>query len=102
MANRSYLKSQKLKAVVDASQLLEHKEHRLHEKQDKYLEVRNELFKLQQGSAQKAWLLKKDIENLEKDKREREKKNQVLQNKIEKIRKDHKGNFPLCSVLNCV
>ena len=102
MANRSYLKSQKLKSTVDASRLLEDKERRIREKQDKYLEARNELFKLQQGSAQKACLLKKDIENLEKDKREREKKNQVLQNEIEKIRKDHKGNFPLCSVLNCV
>ena len=52
MANHSYLKSQKLKAAIDAGRLLEDKEHRLREKQEKYLEAQNELFKLQQESAQ--------------------------------------------------
>ena len=75
MANCSYLKSQKLKAAVDASRLLEDKERHLKEQTDKYLDVRNKLYQLQYESTRQTWLLKKDVENLEKDKSDLEEKN---------------------------
>ena len=88
MANRSYLKSQKLKAAIDASQLLEDMERRLLKEQDENMESRNKLFKLQQESTQQIWLLKKDVENLERDKKELEEKTQSLQIRIEEIMKN--------------
>ena len=67
MANRSYIKSQKLRAAIDASKILEDKDLHLLEQTDKYLEARNELYKLQHESTLQIWLLKKDVENLERD-----------------------------------
>ena len=67
MANRSYIKSQKLRAAIDASKILEDKDLHLREQTDKYLEARNELYKLQHESTLQIWLLKKDVENLERD-----------------------------------
>ena len=46
MANRSYLKSQKLKTAVDTSQIIEDKEGQIQEESNKCLEIRNELYKL--------------------------------------------------------
>ena len=102
MANRSYLKSQKLKASVDASQLLVDKEHCLKEQTDKYLDVRNQLYKLEHESTRQTWLLKKDVENVENEKKELEEQNQIPHSKIEGIKKSHKGNFPSCFVLSCL
>ena len=45
MAN-PYLKSQKLKAAVDTSQIIEDKEGQIQEESNKCLEIRNELYKL--------------------------------------------------------
>ena len=79
MANRSYLKSPKLKAAVDASKLLEETECWLQDKIDRYLEAHNQLHQLKQKSTRQIWLLKKDVENLEKDKKElKEKKSSPL------------------------
>ena len=64
MANRPFLKSQKLKASIDVSKLLDDEERHLKEQTNKYLDVRNQLYKLQCESTSQAWLLKKDIDNL--------------------------------------
>ena len=81
-----------MKASIDVSKLLEDKDRHLKEQTDKYLDVRNQLYKLQHESTHQAWLLKKDVENLTEQ-------NQILQGKIEEIEKNHKGNFPSCSEL---
>ena len=78
MANRSYLKSQKLKAAVDTSQIIEDKEGQIQEESNKCLEIHNELYKLQRESTRQVLLLKKDVENLKRDKKELEEKNQSL------------------------
>ena len=74
MANRSYLKSQKLKTAVDTSQIIEDKEGQIQEESNKCLEIRNELYKLQRESTRQVLLLKKDVENLKRDKRTRREK----------------------------
>ena len=78
MANRSYLKSQKLKAAVDTSQIIEDKEGQIQEESNKCLEIPNELYNLQRESTRQVLLLKKDVENLKRDKKELEEKNQSL------------------------
>jgi len=46
---------------------------------------------LKQESTRHIWLLKKNVENLEKDKKELEEKNQALQVEVENM-KNQKGN----------
>ena len=54
MANHSFLKSQKLKASIDVSKLLDDEERHLKEQTNKYLDVRNQLYKLQCESTSQA------------------------------------------------
>jgi hypothetical protein len=74
-----------LKAAIDASQILEDKERQIREESNKYLEIRNELYKVQRESTKQIWLLKQDVENLERDKKELEERNQSLQIKVEEM-----------------
>ena len=88
MANRSYIKSQKLQATIDVEEILQEKDRQiqikecqLQKKSDEYLDIHNQLYKLQHESTWSIWLLKKDVKNLERDKKELEEKNQSLQMK---------------------
>ncbi|XP_039853462.1 uncharacterized protein LOC120711862 isoform X2 [Panicum virgatum] len=88
MANRSYTKSQKLKATVDVDRIIQEKERQIGEKMMEYVEIHNQLHTVQKESAREIWQLKKDIGNLKKDK-SLEERNQSLEDKNKEMRKKH-------------
>jgi len=92
MANRSIVKSQKLKTTIDGDRIVQEKERQLGQKTMEYLEIRNKLEKIKLERTREAWLLKKEIENLEKDKQALEQKSQSLEMKNKELRKKHQGN----------
>ena len=92
MGNRSYIKSQKLKATVDVDRIIQERERQIGEKMMEYVEIHNQLHTVQKESAREIWLLKKDIGNLKKDKKSLEERNQSLEDKNKEMRKKHPGN----------
>jgi len=93
LANRSYLKSQKLKAVRNGHRLLHEQDCHLAKKTYKYVKIHNELYVVKQECIRETWLLIKEIENLEMDKKSLEERIQSLHKKNKALVKNHQGNF---------
>jgi hypothetical protein len=69
LANRSKIKSDKLRAIEDGARQLQEKDRRIGEEIMKNVELWNELNTLKQERTREVWLLKKDIENLTNNKK---------------------------------
>ena len=84
VAKRSKEKSEKLKEVELGLQELQKKDQRVREEVIKNIDLRKELDKLKLEQTRETWLLKNDIQNLEKA-------NSELQEQLKAQRKEHKG-----------
>ena len=63
-----------LQETIDNNKLLKEKEQLIKKRWDQYLEMWNKYNDLVHERTRESWLLKKEIENMEKDKKELEEK----------------------------
>jgi predicted RNase H-like nuclease (RuvC/YqgF family) len=94
VAKCSQEKSEKLKVVESGLWELQAKDQRIKEELRKNIVLRKELDKLKQERTRETWLLKNDIDNLEKS-------NSELQEQLKEQKKAHQGkSVPLSSTFS--